>query len=81
MVHPNWTGEHIFIVFESVLMVVVDEGIEGLEGICLCDSVLQDHSPEDLLPLVLGVGALVHQVIIVLVSVKQAQNIGIYHHL
>ena len=52
-------------------MVVVDEGIEGLERISLCDSVLQHYSPEDLLPLVFRVGALVHQVIVILVGVKQ----------
>lgn len=81
VVHPDRTGEHVLVVLESVLVVVVDEGIEGLKSIGLGYSILQDNSPEDLLPLVLRVRALVHQIIIILVGIQQPQNIGIDDHL
>lgn len=81
MVHPNRTGEHVLVVLESVLVIVVDEGIEGLKSIGFGYSILQDYSPEDLLPLVLRVRALVHQIIIILVGIQQPQNIRIDNHL
>lgn len=70
MVHPNRTGEHVLVVLESVLVVVVDEGVKGLKRIGLGYPVLQDYPPEDLLPLIFSIRALVHQIIIILVGIQ-----------
>lgn len=81
VVHPNRTREHVLVILESVLVVVVDEGVEGLKSIGLGYPILQDYPPEDLLPLIFRIRALVHQIIVILVGVQQPQNIRIDHHL
>ena len=79
-VHPNWTGENILVVLQPVFMAIVHVCAQSLEGIGFGHAILEDDSSEYLLPLIFRVGALIHQ-IIVLVLIKQPNEIGIQNHL
>ena len=79
-VHPDGTGENILVVLQPVFMTVVHVCAQGLEGIGLGHAILEDDPSEYLLPLILRVGAFIHQ-IIVLVLIKQPNEIGIQNHL
>ena len=58
---------------------VVHVAIECLEGVGLGNVVLEDHSPKYFLPLVFGIGALVHQVKVISVYAEHSQQVGVDH--
>ena len=61
-------------------MAIVHVCAQSLEGIGLGHAILEDDPSEYLLPLILRVGAFIHQ-IIVLILIKQPNEIGIQNHL
>ena len=79
-VHPDRTGEHILVIFQPVFMAIVHVCAQGLEGIGLGHAILEDDPSEYLFPLILRVGAFIHQ-IIVLILIEQSNEIGIQNHL
>jgi hypothetical protein len=81
VVHPDGTGIDVLVVLGAILAVIVHVGAQGLHGVGLGHVVLQNHTSEDPFLLVLGVSALVHEIVLGLVDVQQSQHVGVDHRL
>lgn len=78
-VHPDWTGEYILVVFYAVLRVVIHLTIQCLQCIGLGYVIFEDNSSEYLLPLVLRVCALIHEIEEISIDAEHTDDIGVYH--
>ena len=78
MPHPYGALSYILGIDAALFVVIVDKGGEVGDSVSFGYIILKHYPFKDAFVLVLGVGAFVHQVKL-LIHIEQSQKIGVYH--